>query len=330
MFGSARFKLTLWFLLIASLISFSFSAAIYRTTCLEIDRFVENQRFRYERRYPFNPPPITIIDPDLITETKRRLFLNLLVINAGIITVSGLVGFSLSSRTLQPIADMVEEQNRFISDASHELRTPLTSLKSAFEVYLRGKKPNLKEAKAIIEESIGEVDKLQSLSEGLLQLARYQSPKSLTLEPVSLKTAASKALARVKPLAAKKKIILQSAISPVTIEGVEDKIVDLIVILLDNAIKYSPDKSTVYLKIYRQGRKNIIRVKDRGIGISAADLPHIFNRFYRSDSARTKTDAGGYGLGLSIAQRIVDLHGASIKVESKPGKGSTFSVIFQS
>ena len=101
----------------------------------------------------------------------------LIIVNSGILILSGGMGYVLSGLTLKPIKDMMDEQNRFISDASHELKTPLTSLKIAFEVYLRGKNPTPQETKTLITESIDEVNKLQSLSESLLQLAQYEKPQ---------------------------------------------------------------------------------------------------------------------------------------------------------
>src|SRR3990167_5936556 len=144
MFNNARIKLPVWYLLIFMLFSVSFSTVIYIALTHEFERFERLQRYRIERRF-YNeshtmpnirerfPLPL---DPELIKETRNRLGLRLVLINAGILVISGGLGYFLAGRTLQPIKDMVDEQNRFISDSSHELRTPLTSLKIGMEVTL--------------------------------------------------------------------------------------------------------------------------------------------------------------------------------------------------
>jgi len=100
-----------------------------------------------------------------------------------------------------------------------------------------------------------------------------------------------------------------------------------LVILLDNGIKYSPERSKISLEVKKLGREVKIIIKDEGVGIGKEELPHIFDRFYRADNARTKSETNGYGLGLAIAKKIIDEHGGKIEVESKTGKGSMFIVI---
>lgn len=346
MFHHTRLKLTAWYLLIIMTVSISFSAVIYRAFTIEADRFGRLQRFRIEQRrmrqdimYPFDDPAAPMMldpidDPDLLTNLHRRILTVLFMINGSIFILSGALGYMLAGRTLQPIADMVEEQNRFISDASHELRTPLTALKSTIEVYLRDKHLTLADAKLALKESIEEVDTLQSLSNSLLTLAQYResNPSSL-YSTVSLPSIVSAAVKRVKPLAIKKHITIHTKLAEAEVMADEAGITDVLVILLDNAIKYSREKSTITIGIKKTSRKTQLTVKDEGIGISKEDMPHVFDRFYRADSARTKKNphlpAGrqdGYGLGLAIAKKIIETHRATIHVESEPEKGSTFTI----
>jgi len=338
MFGKARLKLTAWYLLIIMLISMGFSVVIYKVLTIELDRFSRLQRLRIERRLgegkfvPLesrfrNTPPRVLIDPELAEETKHRLTLFLIVVNSGILFVSGGLAYFLAGKTLRPIKDMVDEQNQFITDASHELKTPLTSLKSAMEVHLRDKHLSLKDAKTLIRENITEVNKLQSLSEGLLQLAQYQKPNNQTkFEKVSLASIIRKSIQKVKPQAMKKAITIEDKSQDFEFEGDQYGLSDLLVILLDNAVKYSQKGKSVTITSERTGGSLLITVSDQGIGIDQKDLPHIFDRFYRADSARSKDETEGYGLGLSIAKKIVDNHHGAITVESKLGKGSTFTV----
>jgi two-component system, OmpR family, sensor histidine kinase CiaH len=332
MFHSARLKLTAWYLLIIMTISVMFSIIIYHDLSQEINRFEQIQRNRIERRllenFPAPPPmPLPTANPELLIETNHRILLMLTLVNTGIFILSGGLGYFLSGLTLKPIKDMMEEQNRFISDASHELRTPLTSLKIAFEVYLRGKKPTPQEAKTLITESIDEVNKLQSLSESLLLLAQYEKPREqMVFEKVSLSHVVTLAVKKIKPIADHKKIGIISKTQDITVKGNTYSLIDCLVILLDNAIKYSKEGSNVSVTVGKTDSNASISVTDHGIGIATNDIPHIFDRFYRADSARIKASTGGYGLGLPIAQKIVDTHKGTIQVKSKVNVGSTFTI----
>ena len=307
MFNTARLKLTAWYLLTIMLVSFLFSGVIYRVQTAELERF--------ERR---------VIILDLVSEAKQRLFFYLLEINTGIFVMAGALGFFLAGRTLRPIQDMVEEQNRFIGDASHELRTPLTSLKTAIEVNLRDKDLTINDAKKILDQSLGQVNKLQRLTENLLDLSRSASSIK---ETVSLREVVLLAIERVKPLA--KKITIKNLVKDGEIFAAKEDIVNLLVILLDNAIKYSESKGTITIDSKNLNRQIVLTVKDQGIGISQEDLPKVFDRFYRADTAREKNGMGGYGLGLSIAKKIIEAHNGAINIASQVGKGTVVTVKFQ-
>lgn len=336
-FRSARLTLTAWYLLIIMLVSLSFSAVIYAMLNREVERFSRIQRTQIERRLrsnesiPRNFPPggtsIILMDPDLIRETSRRILLMLAAINGTIFILAGGLGYVLAGRTLQPIADMVDEQNRFIQDSSHELRTPLTSLKSALEVNLRDKHLNLEDAKTVMRENVIEVNKLQSLSDSLLALAQYQKPKgNLPHEMVSLTQVMLQAVHTIQPQASVKKITVVNQVKNYTIKGSKESLAELFVILLDNAIKYSPSKSSIYIRTKKIDHAIDISIRDEGIGITPENLEHIFDRFYRADNARSSNNASGYGLGLSIARTIAANHNGTIKVVSEVKKGSTFTV----
>lgn len=314
MFHTARFKLTAWYLVIIMVVSVSFSAVIYRTLTSELERFSRMQRYRIERRLsddiliPLDdtlapPPMLPVDDPELINYIKHRMLITLAVVNSSIFVLSGLLGYMLAGRTLKPIADMVDEQNRFISDASHELRTPLTALKAMLEVHLRDKNLSLPSAKAVLRDSIEEVDTLQSLSDSLLTLTQYQKQGAVAqFEKLDLTDLLREAIHRVTPLAKEKNITIKLSGTHGTAHGLRHSVTDLFVILLDNAIKYSKDGGTVGIRTQKSETGITVLVKDEGEGIAKKDLPYIFDRFYRADSSRARD---GYGLGLAIAKKLL-------------------------
>lgn len=331
MFNNARLKLTSWYLLILMLISIFFSLVIYRSIAGEIDRFSHIQTLRYEnviqRNNLYTKPTIRFIDPDIIEEAKHRLFVTLIFINFGIFFVVGSLSYVLAGKTLKPIQEMMEEQNRFISDASHEFRTPLTALKSSLEVNLRDNNLTVEEAKKIMGENIHDVNHLQKLSDSLLQLSHYEKPQIFSdFENVSLKQTIHESINKIIPLANKKNISIKSNLVDINIVGNKYGLIDLFIILLDNGVKYSKEKSTILIESKKVKRSVFISFKDHGIGIDKKDLPHLFDRFYRTDKARSKKEVDGYGLGLSIAKKIVDQHYGTIEVESKLKKGTTFNI----
>lgn len=340
MFHSARIKLTAWYLTIIMLVSIAFSIVIYHMTMREVDRFARSQRFRIERQLQEGtllPPGVhlekTILpplsDPDLVADTKHRLLIFLFIINSGIVIFAGGLGYFLAGKTLRPIAEMIEEQNQFITDASHELRTPLTSIKSSIEVNLRDKNLTIQEAKKLLLENMKDIDKLERLSGGLLTLAQYQKPNGWgTMKNVSLQQCIKNALQSVAAQRVKKSIRIKNISSDGTLWGNSNELTDLFIILLDNAIKYSKEKSTITVSSEINNNWIALSVADTGMGIGKKDLPHIFDRFYRADSARVKTNSGGYGLGLSIAKKIIDRHHGSITCKSTVGKGSVFTANF--
>lgn len=330
MFNLARIKLTVWYLLIITVISLAFSFFIYRLMTLELDRFVQSQQFRYERRFPGQViPPSVFVDYELVTEVKNRIKMSLFVVNGSILLISGVSAYFLAGRTLKPIKDMVSAQNRFISDASHEFRTPLTSLKSSMEVFLRDPKPSLKEAKNLINDNIADVNKLQSLSDSLLNLAHFQNTlPTVKLIKTSLNQPIESAIKKISHQALARSIHISYSRSRAFVLGDVHSLTDLFVIFLDNAVKYSPDNSQITLTTKKNKSDIVVSISDQGIGIAPHDLPHIFDRFYRSDTARKNLKSGGYGLGLSIAKNILDSHHAQVEVKSKLGEGSQFIVKF--
>ncbi len=326
MFQSARIKLTLWYLLIIMFISIAFSAAIYRVLIGELARVERVQRLRRSLQLPseFRRP---VIDPEVLTESENRLKAILILVNLSVLGMAGVAGYFLAGRTLQPIQKMVDEQSRFITDASHELRTPLTSLKSEIEVNLRDKNLTLVGTKKLLQSNLEEVNNLQYLSDNLIKLTQYQKTNDRQFfEKTSLSSVINEACRKVINLAKHKNIAVLNRTKDYNVMADRQSLIELFVIFLDNAIKYSPSRKKVTISTKKTDHSVAISITDQGIGIAEKDLPHLFDRFYRADKSRTKTEVGGYGLGLSIAKQIAEKHLGAISVNSKKDQGSTFTV----
>lgn len=304
MFKIARIKLTAWYLLIIMGISLFFSLSIYRITTAELNRMERMRRPRFEESF------------------LPRIRFSLIIINLFILSGSAALAWFLSGKTLSPIKEMLDEQTRFITDASHELKTPLTALKAEIEVNLRNKKLTLSQAKALLNSNLEETNKLQTLSENLLKLSRAEK---LIFQSVDTHLIAKEAIGRLKSLAVKKHIQIINRVYGI-VKGDKIALTALLVIFLDNSIKYSRINTKIWLTSMTQGKNLEISVKDQGMGISQKDLPHLFKRFYRADQSRSKNSAGGYGLGLAIAKKIIDQHKGIIKVNSRLNQGTTFKL----
>lgn len=328
MFNTARVKLTAWYVVILMSVSIAFSIVIYRGMSLEVERFAYLQRIRFERRFTeLGIPPPPFADEEIIQEMKNHVVIVLLGINGVILVVMGGLSYFLAGQTLKPIQEMMETQDRFISDASHELRTPLTAMKSSLEVYARDPKLTLSEARSVLKDNINEVNRLQLLSESLLTLSEEDVRSSFI--SVRLDDVINQSMRLVMHTADMKQIRIHApSFGDVVVHGDKPKLVELFIIILDNAVKYSEKNSSILITNNLQKKGIEIHIQDEGCGIDENDLPHIFDRFYRSDSARKKQEVGGYGLGLSIAKKIIEVHNGSITITSKPQKGTTVTLWF--
>lgn len=336
MFEEARLKLTGWYLVIIMTISLGFSAAVYMGANEELMRFDNAQRIRQLRVDSVNtfliqqglpvPPGNETQGLESLALARKRIVCSLAIVNLAILVVSGLGGYFLAGLTLDPISKMVKEQKEFISNASHELRTPLTSLKTEIEVALRDEKMTVKDAKILLASNLEDVNSMQKLSNYLLKLHRFESGDAdIKLKKMDLASVISKVVKEKTPYAAQKNIKIITKLSKVDIKGNEEYIAELTGVLVENAIKYSGKAKKIEVTTTKEGT---FIVRDFGVGIAEKDLPHIFDRFYRADTARSKSSVEGYGLGLSIAKSVADRLGVEIKVKSQPGKGSQFCVQF--
>lgn len=330
-FDAATLRLTAWYLGVLMVIALIFSIALYQVSSRELVDSLRQQVGIISRRVePFvrgKVVDLATFQEEAIRQAEGELRARLLLGNLIILITGGIASYWFARRTLTPIENAVESQGRFTADASHELRTPLTAMRTEIEVALRDKKLSLKDAKELLGSNLEEIGKLETLSESLLRLARYDEGRAATdFTKVPLEPLITKTVSRLQAKAKVHGVTLVTDIAALTIEGDAGSLRELLHILLENAIKYSPDGGKVRLTAAKEGGQAVIAIKDQGIGIKASDVPHIFERFYRADNSRAKTHIDGYGLGLSIAKSIVDMHKGALTVSSTPGKGSTFTI----
>lgn len=238
----------------------------------------------------------------------------------------------MSRKAMIPIADAYARQREFVADASHELRTPLSVMLASIEALQLEESVDADPfSRKVLSGLKTEVSSMTKLAGNLLRLARSDSNEIAGEHTLfDARTAAIQVIDKLSPMAIPKEISLTlQAPAELTVRGDAEKLTQLLVLLIDNAIKFTPDKGFVQVTMAEEADRGArfftFEVKDSGIGIPLEALPRIFDRFYRQDKSRTR-QTGGHGLGLAIAKNIVDASRGSIQVDSQPGEGSTFKV----
>jgi signal transduction histidine kinase len=215
---------------------------------------------------------------------------------------------------------------QFTADASHELRTPTALIRTAAELSLRRDRDSA-HYREVLAQVLEEAERMGILIESLMTLARMDSgAESLNYSTVDIASVLREASSSSQPLADSKQIHFEREVpgEPILVNGDAHVLRRLFLILIDNAVKYTPSNGRVSITLMTRGNDVVVQVRDTGIGISQEDLPFIFERFYRADKARSRES--GAGLGLSIARWIAEAHRGSVRVESVVGQGSIFEV----
>jgi integral membrane sensor signal transduction histidine kinase len=315
-------RLALSYLAVIMTLSLVFSVIIYAITSIQLNR-------------PLPPGEHTQQPPELIErqfsrrleqrnrETRGSVIISLAALNGVMLLVGYWLSMLLARRTLAPIERAMRAQVQFVSDASHELRTPLTALMTTNEVALRKKTLDEKKVRAVFQRNIDEVEKLRKLTDNLLQLTQVDN-QQIEKQAVDMAKLVRDTVDRYQPVADKKQVVLDVQVPSVNHVVAVVAVTQILGTLIDNAIKYSPSGSTVVIRLDGQ----TLSVVDQGIGIAKQNQAKIFNRFYRSDEARTRGHNSGYGLGLAIAKAVADKNGYQLSVKSELGQGSTFSLHF--
>jgi signal transduction histidine kinase len=257
--------------------------------------------------------------------TRARLNRDFLYIDILLLGVGAILSYWYAGRTLKPIEEAHEQQKRFTADASHELRTPLASMKLENEVFLRQKHFEEKDAREQITSNLEEVARLERLATNLLALNQYEHG-AVTKQPVKVRQVVDEAVARAGQRSDKKtnpKFTVK--IASATVQTDRESLTELMTILIDNAAKYGPKDGEVIVGGEKRGAGYVLAVRDHGPGIAEKDMPHIFERMYRGDKARS-SKVSGHGIGLSLAKQIAEANGATIEASNHPDGGALFIV----
>ena len=238
--------------------------------------------------------------------------------------------FRAQARSEASARGSAQRMRRFIADASHELRTPLTSIRGFAELHRQGAVTDPAAVSDLLVRIEGEAERMGLLVDDLLLLARLDQQRPLEKAPVDVGTVAREAVEAARAAAPDRRVTVEAPASPLEVDGDAARLRQVLTNLLDNALAYSPDGSPVTVTVapvdHDAGRCVAVDVSDRGHGLTEDQAARVFERFYRTDAARSRAQ-GGTGLGLSIVAAITEAHGGSVEVDSTPGAGSTFRVL---
>lgn len=237
-------------------------------------------------------------------------------------------GILLVFHDITDLKKLEQMRKDFVANVSHELKTPVTSIKGFSETLLDGAMEDRKALEAFLRIILQESDRLQSLIQDLLDLSKIeQQGFSLSIKHYDLTASLDEVLAIVQKKASEKeiKLVYEKTNDPVMIEADADRLKQVFLNLITNAIAYTPKGGTIFLSLAELQSKIVIKIKDTGIGIEKKEIPRIFERFYRVDKARSR-NSGGTGLGLAIVKHLVEAHKGNIIVKSEVGNGTTFII----
>ena len=262
---------------------------------------------------------------------KRTIFISGLLTAGGLIVVF-FISLLLSGLAIRPVRKSWEQQHQFVADASHELKTPLTVILANNNIMSAHKDETVESQEKWLNSTREEAEHMSKLVNDLLFLAKSDGEQTpVVFSEVDLSEICESASLQFEPVAFEKGLQMTINVQAgVTLQGDGTQLNQLTQIFLDNACKYTPEGGSVTLDLSEKGPHIALSVTNTGEPIPKEALPHLFERFYRMDEARTRDSSGGYGLGLAIAKTITERHGGTIKVESTKEKGTVFTALFKS
>lgn len=320
-FRRARLKLTVFYGLSVFLIVIVFSLGIYMFFGADIVG-----DFEYEGGGGANEQAL---EQEFVKVAQRRLISTLIAVDLGAALLALAAGWILAGRTLSPIRESLEQHKRFVSDAAHELRTPLSVMKAGLETIDSGTEPVLEDYQELSADLREEIGRVVDLTNDLLFLARGdQGALAAAMSKVDLSRICARQAKLLEPYAGEKGVSLETDITPgLAVMGDEGQISRLVLNLLKNAIDYNRRGGDVHLSLSCEDNKADMTVTDTGMGIGREDLRRVFERFYKADAARERSE-GGAGLGLSISWEIVRAYSGEIRIDSSAGEGTSVTVLF--
>jgi len=328
MFRKAQTKLTIYYSLLFLLLFWTFSFGLY----FWMDRSIgEGFISQVEQRQDLQGNDITGDKSKVVTiagdVTMDKLRNTLILLNIGLLFVIPLASWFLAKKTLIPLQEGHAREQQFVSDASHEMRTPLAIITGEIEVMLHKKRTQEEYVKTLMSTK-EESSRLTNLVESLLYLARDNND-TITFEDIDITDLINEVKNSLQAKSNNKNIsinlTIDDSITTPIVSGNPMLLHQLFYNLLDNAITYSPNESTITFQLAETKHSIKIAIIDTGIGIASEHIPKLTRRFYRVDDSRSQTK--GYGLGLSIVQSIIKKHKGKLLIFSNVNKGSTFTVV---
>ncbi|QOS99298.1 HAMP domain-containing histidine kinase [Brevibacterium sp. JNUCC-42] len=269
---------------------------------------------------------ITFLDVTETSKTLTGLFITFLSVGMVMLFVIYVISIYFANRAIKPISDFWDKQKQFIADASHELKTPLAIISANYDALMTNEDETIKSQKKWLEYIQAETTRMIKLVNELLYLAKNDDAEiKLQYFSFDISQAVNNVILSMEAVAFEKDVTIIQHIEPdVMIKSDMDKIKQVITILLDNAIKYTEQNGRIEISLKKEKKRIVFSIKNSCEGLSKQDLPKLFDRFYRKDTARTHEN-GNYGLGLSIAKTIIERLGGRIYAESIESKSVTFT-----
>ena len=257
-----------------------------------------------------------------VSSTLAGLRIEIVVLDAGVLVLVGGLAYAFARRTLRPVQRNVEAQRRFVSNASHELRTPLSIMRTEFQVARRGDISAV-DVPRLLDEGLDEIRRMTTIVEDLLTLSRIDAQQeNLVFAPMDVSALVGRTVDRMRIYGLNYDVSVDfSSTESAVVLADSDHLERAILNLIKNAIEHSPSGTSVRIEVASEGDAVEVRVQDTGEGISAKDMPHIFERFYRAQASEFR-ERGGSGLGLSVARWVIEAHRGTITVRSTGGTGT--------
>lgn len=332
MFNSARVSLTLFYLGIIVLFNLLVTISVRVFAEYEFRQAIQQQRQDIRDLRPGLGAPtadeyldsINIIQDQQSAVVSQHLNTGLIIINFWALALGGILSYWFAGRALQPIKAAHEAQARFTADASHEMKTPLANIRLENEIFLRQKSFSPAEAKEQIESNLEEIQRLEKLSLTMLSLHQFDQA-DLRKSPVMAGPLVEEIVSQFDTHAKARQAICHTSLSAAKIFVHPESVQQLLTIMLDNAYKYGGQHNEISITGVKRNGWYVVSISDKGPGIDPKDLPHIFDRLYRGDKARS-TKTFGFGLGLALAKEIAIANGAVLKATNNKGGGARFEV----